>query len=78
MGSAEWENETTAPADWANWTPFTLVAPWETGLSEIGECLLNETQSLLVIYHRCRSISALAAIHLIPTATEIHEVASAA
>ena len=24
---------------WANWTPFTLMPPWEKGLSEIVECL---------------------------------------
>lgn len=55
MGSAECENETTAPADWANWTPFTLVAPWEKELSEIVECLLNERQSLLAVWHHSHS-----------------------
>ena len=36
MSLAECENETTAPADWAIWTPFTLVGSWEIGLSEIA------------------------------------------
>ena len=49
MGSARYENKATAPADWATWTPFTLEGLWEIGLSEIIECLLNETQSLLVV-----------------------------
>ena len=60
MGSAGCENETTAPADWANWTPFTLVAPWEKELSEIVECLLQEVQSLLVVGRRGHFMSTLA------------------
>ena len=72
MSLAECENETTAPADWAIWTPFTLVGSWEIGLSEIVECLLNERQSLLVVLHRGHSILILAASYLVPTVTEIH------
>lgn len=69
MGSAECENETTAPADWANWTPFTLVAPWEKGLSEIVGCLLKEARSLLVIWRRGQFMSTLAAGHSVRNVT---------
>ena len=78
MSLAECENETTAPADWAIWTPFTLVGSWEIGLSEIVECLLNERQSKLVISHRGHFILTRAANGSIPTITEIHLICIAA